>query len=179
MSKIGRKPIVIPSGVQVTAEKSLVKVKGSKGELSQVITGDIKVEIKDGQVLVTRGDDSSTNKALHGLYRSLIQNMVSGVSQGFTKVLELSGTGYRAAVQGKTLNLSLGFSHPVTVTIPKEVDCKVDNQTKILLTSIDKHLVGQIAANIKDIRPAEPYQGKGIKYENERIRRKAGKTGKK
>ena len=179
MSKIGRKPIVIPSGVQVTAEKSLVKVKGSKGELSQVITGDIKFEIKDGQVLVTRGDDSGKNKALHGLYRSLVQNMVSGVSQGFTKVLELSGTGYRAAIQGKSLNLSLGFSHPVTVEIPKGVECKVDNQTKILLTSIDKHLVGQVAANIKKIRPAEPYQGKGIKYENERIRRKAGKTGKK
>lgn len=179
MSKIGRKPIELPNGVQLTVDKGLVKVKGSKGEMTQNLTGDIQIEVKEGKVFVSRGNDTNQTKALHGLYRSLIQNMVSGVSKGFSRVLELSGTGYRAAVQGKTLNLSLGFSHPVNVVIPKDVDCKVDNQTKVILSGIDKQVIGQIAANIKKIRPAEPYQGKGIKYEGERVRRKAGKTGKK
>lgn len=179
MSKIGVKPISIPDGVQITFTNNVIKVKGSKGELTQEVKGKILVEIKDKKVFVKRENDDPQTKAFHGLYRSIANNMIIGVSKGFTKTLELSGTGYRAQLQGKKLSMTLGFSHPVEVEIPKSIECKLEGQNKINLTGIDKQEVGQIAAEIKRIRPAEPYQGKGIMYAGEKIKRKAGKAGKK
>ncbi|HCL57325.1 MAG TPA: 50S ribosomal protein L6 [Spirochaetia bacterium] len=179
MSKIGRKPIVIPKGVQVTIEKDVVKVKGPKGELSQEIKGTIKLKINESDLIVERGNEESQEKAYHGLYRSLLANMITGTSTGFSKMLVLSGTGYRAALQGKKLSMTVGFSHPVEFEIPKDLECKVDDQTKITISGIDKQKVGQFAANIRIVKPAEPYQGKGIRYSDEKVRRKAGKTGKK
>lgn len=178
MSKIGRKPITLPKGVSVSFEQNMVRVKGPKGELSQEICGDIQIKNEEGKILVERGEDTPQNRAYHGLYRSLISNMVIGTSTGFTVTLELVGTGYRAQLQGKNLTLSVGFSHPVSVEIPAGIEGKMEGQTKIMLTSIDKQKVGQFAADVRKIRPPEPYQGKGIKYDTEKVRRKAGKTGK-
>lgn len=178
MSKVGRKPIEIPKGVTVQVADNMIKVKGPKGELSQSYEGDIQIEIKENAVLLERGDDQPQNRAYHGLYRSLINNMVIGTSQGFTRVLELIGTGYRAQMKGKVLSLSLGFSHPVEVEIPSYLECKLEGQTKIFLTGINKQQVGQFASDIRDIRPPEPYKGKGIRYEGEVVRRKAGKSAK-
>jgi len=178
MSRIGRAPIHIPSGVTVTVgAENLVKVKGPKGELSRVIHPDMKITVEDGVVTVARPSDDKTHRSLHGLSRALIHNMVVGVSEGFTKTLEISGVGYRAAKQGKNLNLSLGFSHPVVVEPPEGITFECPSATVITGSGISKEAVGQVAAEIRAHREPEPYKGKGIKYAGEHIRRKEGKAG--
>ena len=178
MSRIGRAPIEIPAGVTVTVgEDNLVKVKGPKGELSRQISPEMKVTI-DGNVLtVERPSDDKTHRSLHGLSRTLINNMVVGVTEGYQKNLEIAGVGYRAQKQGKNLNLSLGFSHPVVVEPPEGITFDVPSATSITVSGIDKEVVGQIAAEIRSFREPEPYKGKGIKYAGEHIRRKEGKAG--
>ena len=180
MSRIGRLPIAIPAGVTVEiAENNKVTVKGPKGTLERVLPTEMKIE-KDGEsIVVTRLDDLKRMKSLHGLTRTLINNMVVGVTAGYKKELEVNGVGYKAQKQGKTLVLSLGYSHPVEMTDPEGVDSAVEGQNKIIITGIDKEKVGQYAAEIRDKRRPEPYKGKGIKYSDEVIRRKVGKTGKK
>ena len=178
MSRIGRAPITIPGGVTVTVgEDNIVKVKGPKGELSRKIHHDMKVEVEDGHVKVSRPSDDKEHRSLHGLSRSLINNMVVGVTEGFTKNLEINGVGYRAQKQGKNLNLSLGFSHPVIVEPREGISFEVPSANAIVVSGINKELVGQVAAEIRDFRPPEPYKGKGIKYAGEHIRRKEGKAG--
>jgi len=180
MSRIGRAPIHIPSGVTVTVgAENLVKVKGPKGELSRVIHPDMKITVEDGVVTVARPSDDKTHRSLHGLSRALIHNMVVGVSEGFTKTLEISGVGYRAAKQGKTLTLTLGYSHPVTMEDPEGLETVLEGANTVFVRGIDKEKVGQYAAEIRSKRAPEPYKGKGIKYSTEVIRRKVGKTGKK
>lgn len=181
MSRIGNNPIKLPDGVNVEVSgANLVTVKGAKGTLSQKVDPDIKIDIEDGFVKVARPTDQKRHKALHGLYRSLINNMVIGVSEGYRKEMELIGVGYRAAVQGKALELSLGYSHNIFIGIPDDVTIKAEAQKgqnpMVLVEGIDKQLVGQIAAKIKSLRPVEPYKGKGIRYKGEYVRRKAGKT---
>ena len=178
MSRIGRAPIHIPSGVTVTVgANNLVKVKGPKGELSREIHPDMKITVEDGVVTVTRPSDDKMHRSLHGLSRALINNMVVGVSESFMKTLEISGVGYRAAKQGKNLNLSLGFSHPVVIEPPAGITLDAPSATSIVVSGIDKEAVGAIAAKIRSYRLPEPYKGKGIKYEGEHIRRKVGKAG--
>ncbi|RKD25425.1 LSU ribosomal protein L6P [Caminicella sporogenes DSM 14501] len=179
MSRVGRKPITIPEGVQVTVdEKNVVTVKGPKGELKQDINPDITVNINDNVITVERPSDNKMHRALHGLSRALIANMVEGVTKGFEKKLEIVGVGYRASKQGKKLNLTLGFSHPVEMEDPEGITTEVPSQTEIIVKGIDKQLVGNYAAKIRDLRPPEPYKGKGIRYAGEHIRRKEGKAGK-
>ena len=179
MSRIGRLPVAIPAGVTVTiAENNKVTVKGPKGELTREFVPEMTIEEKEGHIVVTRPNDLKRNKALHGLTRSLINNMVTGVSNGYEKTLEINGVGYRAAKQGKKLVLTLGYSHPVEMEDPDGVETTVDGN-KIVVKGIDKEKVGQYAAEIRDKRRPEPYKGKGIKYSTEVIRRKVGKTGKK
>lgn len=179
MSRIGRMPVVIPAGVTVTvAEGNKVTVKGSKGTLEKVLPAEMSIKVEDGHVIVSRPNDLKKMKALHGLTRTLIHNMVVGVSEGFEKVLEVNGVGYKAAKQGKKLTLSLGYSHPVEMTDPEGLEAVVDGN-KITVKGIDKEKVGQYAAEIREKRAPEPYKGKGIKYADEVIRRKVGKTGKK
>ena len=179
MSRIGKMPIAVPAGVTVeVAENNQVTVKGPKGTLTRVFPAEMKFEQKDGELTVCRPDDTKRNKALHGLSRSLLHNMVVGVTDGFEKKLEVNGVGYRAAKQGKTLTLTLGYSHPVELTDPEGVETVVEGQV-ITVKGIDKEAVGQYAAIIREKRPPEPYKGKGIKYSDETIRRKVGKTGKK
>lgn len=181
MSRIGKKPVVIPSGVTITVGKdNVVTVKGPKGELKQEIDRDITVNIKDGEVEFTRPTDQIRHRAMHGLYRSLIANMVQGVTEGFKKNLELVGVGFKAANNGNILDLSLGYSHNIIFEIPKELKVttgqeKGDNP-KIYLESIDKQLIGQVAAKLRSLRKPEPYKGKGVKYVGEVVRRKAGKA---
>ena len=179
MSRIGKMPIAVPAGVTVdVAENNKVTVKGPKGTLERVLPAVLTIKVEDGQVVVERPNDEKQTKALHGLTRSLLNNMVIGVSEGYKKVLEINGVGYRAQKQGKTLTLSLGFSHPVIMEDPEGIETKVvDN--KIEVEGIDKEKVGQYAAVIRDKKRPEPYKGKGIKYIDETIRRKVGKTGKK
>ena len=179
MSRIGRMPIAIPAGVTVDiAENNQVTVKGPKGELTRKLASEMKIE-KDGEeIKVTRPNDLKKMKSLHGLTRTLIYNMIVGVTEGYEKKLEVNGVGYRAAKQGKKLTLSLGFSHPVEMEDPEGVEVTVDGQNLIIVKGIDKEKVGQYAAEIREKRPPEPYKGKGIKYDYEVIRRKAGKTGK-
>jgi large subunit ribosomal protein L6 len=178
MSRIGRAPIAIPAGVTVTvAEDNTVKVKGPKGELSRQIHRDMKVEVEGAVVKVSRPSDDKEHRSLHGLSRSLIHNMVVGVTDGFSKNLEINGVGYRAQKQGKNLNLSLGFSHPVVVEPPAGISFEVPSANAITVSGIDKEKVGQIAAEIRAFRKPEPYKGKGIKYAGEHIRRKEGKAG--
>ena len=180
MSRIGRMPIAIPDGVSITvAENNVVTVKGAKGELTRAMHPELTIEQKDGQLTVSRPNDLKKFRALHGLTRALINNMVIGVSQGFEKKLEINGVGYRAAKQGKTLTLTLGYSHPVEMQDPEGVETVLDDDRHITVKGIDKEKVGQFAANIREKRPPEPYKGKGIKYLDEHIRRKVGKTGKK
>ena len=182
MSRIGRLPIPVPAGVKVEIDdQNMVKVTGPKGTLTQQVNPDIKVELKDNEVLVTRPDDDKEHRAMHGLYRALLHNMVVGVTMGFSKTLEMVGTGYRAAAEenGKKLNISIGFSHPVILTAPETITFETPVQTKIVVHGIDKQQVGNLAADIRAIRKPEPYLGKGIKYEGEVIRRKEGKAGKK
>ena len=178
MSRIGRMPIAVPSGVTVAIQGQDVAVKGPKGELSLTVAEPIVVEQNDGTLAVTRPDDERRSKQLHGLTRSLINNMVVGVTDGYTKTLELVGTGYRVQAKGQGLELALGFSHPVTVEAPAGITFQVETPTRFHISGIDKQLVGETAANIRKLRPPEPYKGKGVRYADEVIRRKAGKAGK-
>ena len=180
MSRIGRMPIAIPAGVTVEiAENNNVTVKGPKGTLVRALAPEMEIKIEGGHVVVTRPNDLKKMKSLHGLTRTLIHNMVVGVTEGYTKKLEVNGVGYRAQKQGKTLVLSLGYSHPVEMTDPEGVTTTLEGQNIIIVSGIDKEKVGQYAAEIRDKRRPEPYKGKGIKYADEVIRRKVGKTGKK
>lgn len=181
MSRIGKLPVNLPKGVTVDiSDTNLVSVKGPLGELSQKVDADLKVEVKDNQIIITRPSDSKNHKSLHGLYRALIANMVSGVSEGYKKELELVGVGYRAEAKGQLLEMSLGYSHDIVIELPVEV--KVETKTErrsnpiITLSSIDKQLIGHVAAKIRSLRPPEPYKGKGIKFVGETLRRKAGKS---
>jgi large subunit ribosomal protein L6 len=180
MSRIGRMPIAIPKGVDVEIKGASLRVKGPKGELSRTFPATMILEIEDGKILVKRPDDERTNRALHGMTRALVNNMVTGVSAGFVKVLEINGVGYRAELDPKkNLVLYMGYSHPVVVEPPTGISFDVDQKTRqVKVQGYDKELVGQMAANIRNVRPPEPYHGKGIKYLDETIRRKAGKAGK-
>ncbi len=177
MSRIGRKPISLPAGVEVKVDGNVVTVKGPKGQLTQAIPEDISVILEDGVLRVERPSDAKKHRALHGLSRALLANMVTGVVSGFEKKMEMVGVGYRAQMQGKKLVVNVGFSHPVEVEAPAGIEFEVPAPTKITVKGIDKQLVGNTAAHIRAIREPEPYKGKGIKYENEVIRRKAGKAG--
>lgn len=178
MSRIGNAPINVPAGVTVTlGEDNLVTVKGPKGELSRHIHPDMKVTVADGVVTVTRPSDDKTHKSLHGLSRTLINNMVVGVTEGFSKSLEIAGVGYRAVKKGKNLDFSLGFSHPVVIEPPAGIEFDTPSATLVTVKGIDKELVGQVAAEIRSLREPEPYKGKGIHYVGEHIRRKEGKAG--
>jgi large subunit ribosomal protein L6 len=180
MSRIGRKPIPVPGGVDITIEGQRVSVKGPKGELSHTVAEPITVERgDDGALLVTRPNDERRAKELHGLSRTLVANMVVGVTEGYRKTLEISGTGYRVQQKGADLEFALGFSHPVTVVPPPGITFTVERPTLFHVAGIDKQQVGEVAANIRKIRPPEPYKGKGVRYSGEVIRRKAGKAGKK
>jgi len=176
VSRIGKMPIAIPSGVDVKIDEDLVKVKGPKGELAQSVHPLISVKLEDGRIIVTRSEETNDGRAMHGLMRSLIANMVQGVTDGYRKTLEIQGVGYRAEVKGQNLTLLLGFSHPIIFQSPPEISIAVD-QNKIQVTGIDKQLVGQVASIIRAFKKPEPYKGKGIMYEGEYVRRKAGKTG--
>ncbi|WP_294485295.1 50S ribosomal protein L6 [Anaerosporobacter sp.] len=180
MSRIGRMPIAIPAGVTVTvAENNKVTVNGPKGTLERVLPSEMDIKVEGEEIVVTRPSDLKKMKSLHGLTRTLISNMVVGVTAGYEKVLEINGVGYRAAKQGKTLTLSLGYSHPVVMEDPEGIEVILEGQNKVIVKGIDKEKVGQYAANIREKRQPEPYKGKGIKYADEVIRRKVGKTGKK
>ena len=178
MSRIGKLPIPLPAGVTVAIDGQHVSVKGPKGELALTVSEPIKITLEDNNVIVTRPDDEAKSKSLHGLTRTLIANNVHGVSTGFTKTLEIVGTGYRAASKGSNLELALGFSHPVVVEPPQGITLTVEGNTKIIVSGVDKQAVGEVAANIRKIRKPEPYKGKGVRYEGEKVRRKAGKSGK-
>jgi large subunit ribosomal protein L6 len=178
MSRIGKMPVTVPSGVDVDVKGVRVVVKGSKGELSRDFHERISFEVEDGSVNVKRPDDTRESKALHGLSRALLANMVEGVSEGFSKTLEIQGVGYRATLKGNTVELLVGFSHPVEVAAPDGITFEVPEPTRIIVSGIDKEQVGQVAADIRKVRPPEPYKGKGIRYAGEYVRRKAGKAGK-
>ena len=179
MSRIGKLPIAVPAGVTVTVdENNLVTVKGPKGTLTQQVNPIITINQENGQLVLTRPSDAKPHKAMHGLYRALVANMVHGVTEGFSKTLEMVGTGYRASVENNVLTINIGFSHPVILTAPEGITYSCPAQTKITVSGIDKQVVGNLAADIRAIRKPEPYLGKGIKYENEVIRRKEGKSGK-
>jgi large subunit ribosomal protein L6 len=175
MSRIGRKPVAVPDAVTVTIAPGNIAVKGPKGELTQAYSQDMTVSQEDGTILVARPTDRGEHRALHGLTRSLIANMVEGVTDGFEKRLEIQGVGYRAALKGKNLELALGFSHPVSIEAPAGIDFEVPQPTEIIVRGIDKQLVGQVAADIRKRRPPEPYKGKGIRYRDEQVLRKVGK----
>ena len=180
MSRIGRKPISLPQAVTVTiADGNVVTVKGPRATLTRRLPTEMRIAQENGTVTVERPSDAKQHKALHGLTRSLLANMVIGVSDGFQKVLEINGVGYRAVKTGKDLTLSLGFSHPVVVSPPDGIELNTGERNTVIVSGADKELVGEIAANIRGLRPPEPYKGKGVKYLDERIRRKAGKAGKK
>lgn len=178
MSRIGRLPIAIPAGVDVKLQDNTLTVKGPKGQLVKTFHKDMQITIEEKEILVTRPSDNKTHRSLHGLTRSLIQNMVDGVTKGFEKTLEINGVGYRAQKQGNKLVLNLGYSHPVEMVDPEGITVEVPANTKIIVKGIDKQMVGEHAANIRKQREPEPYKGKGIKYADEYIRRKEGKAGK-
>jgi len=179
VSRIGKLPITVPSGVDVTVDERLVTVKGPKGSLSHTVAAPITVQREeDGTLLVQRPNDERQSRALHGLSRTLIANMITGVTEGYTKTLEIVGVGYRVQARGSDLEFALGYSHPVLITAPEGVTFAVETPTKFSVSGIDKQKVGQIAANIRRLRKSDPYKGKGIRYEGEQIRRKVGKTGK-
>lgn len=178
MSRIGKQPISVPQGVDVSIEGQRVRVKGPKGQLEHEVPSPIQVEMADGEIRVSRPDDARENRALHGLNRTLIANMVEGVTNGFQKTLELHGTGYRAAKSGKKLVLTVGYSHPVEFDPPEGIEFDVPAANSVIVKGYDKQRVGELAANIRAVRKPEPYLGKGIRYAGERIRRKVGKTGK-
>ena len=175
MSRIGKQPIAVPDGVEITIEPELVKVKGPKGELEERVSREIGVAQENGEIVVTRSTNRGEHRALHGLTRSLIANMVQGVTEGYEKRLEIQGVGYRARLQGKALELSVGYSHPVSVSAPEGIEFEVPSPTQVVVRGIDKQLVGEIAARIRRTRPPEPYKGKGVRYEGEHVRRKVGK----
>jgi large subunit ribosomal protein L6 len=178
MSRIGRLPIDIPAGVDVTVDGSAVRVKGPKGELALTVASPIQVKIEDGQLLVTRPDDERESRSLHGLTRTLIANQIIGVTDGYSKGLEVVGTGYRVAVAGNGITFALGFSHPITVEPPAGISFTVEGNNRLTVSGIDKQAVGEVAANIRKLRKPEPYKGKGVRYAGEVVRRKAGKSGK-
>jgi large subunit ribosomal protein L6 len=178
MSRIGRKELEVPKGVDVKVAPGVVRVKGPKGELSKSIHPNVSVLVENGRVRVSRASEDKADKALHGMVRNEIKNMVEGVSQGYERVLEITGVGFRAQVQGKKLLMSLGYTHQIEFPLPAGVDAAVDKQTVVTLRGVDKQLVGQTAAKIRSMREPEPYKGKGVKYAGERIIRKEGKTGK-
>jgi large subunit ribosomal protein L6 len=175
MSRIGRKPITVPAGVTVAIEPESVRVNGPRGELVERVHRDITVEQNDDIITVSRPTDRGEHRAMHGLYRSLVANMVIGVTEGYTKTLEIQGVGYRAALKGRDLELALGYSHPVSIKAPDGIEFEVPQPTRVIVKGIDKQLVGEIAANIRKQRPPEPYKGKGIRYEGEYVARKVGK----
>lgn len=176
MSRIGKQPVDLPKGVEASLRNGTLQIKGPKGELSLDIHPEMTARVEDGSVMVDRPSDSANHKALHGLTRSLISNMVEGVTNGFSKTLEIVGVGYRADKKGAGITMNLGFSHPVVYTAPEGVTLEVPNQTTVVVRGPDKQAVGQTAAEIRGFRPPEPYKGKGIRYQGEQIRRKAGKT---
>jgi large subunit ribosomal protein L6 len=179
MSRIGRRPIPVPGTVEVTiGDDNNVRVKGPKGELSAAFNSDLTIERQNGELLIGRPDDQREHRSLHGLTRTLLANMVTGVTDGFKKDLEIQGVGYRATMDGRVLVLTVGYSHPVRMTPPDGVSYTLEGQTRIAVTGIDKQAVGEEAARIRRVRPPEPYKGKGIRYAGEYVRRKAGKTGK-
>jgi len=178
MSRVGKNPILVPSDVKVDVEGSHVKVKGPKGTLERDITPVLSVVTEDGRLIVERPDDEKRSRELHGLTRSLINNMVVGVTDGFRRNLEIQGVGYRAQLVGKKLQLNLGYSHPIEIDPPDGIAFEVENTTRVSVTGIDKELVGRIAADVRSRRKPEPYKGKGVRYEGEVVRRKAGKAGK-
>jgi large subunit ribosomal protein L6 len=175
MSRIGKQPIQIPEGVEIDVQPGAVKVKGPKGELSQDVNRDMKVAIDDGTLTVDRPTERGEHRALHGLTRSLIANMVEGVTEGFERRLEIQGVGYRAQLKGKALEMSLGYSHPVTIQAPEGIEFEVPQPTEVVVRGIDKQLVGETAARIRKSRPPEPYKGKGVRYAGEHVARKVGK----
>lgn len=179
MSRIGKLPIVIPAGVEAKLDGNTVTVKGPKGTLSQTVHPNIHVDINAGEIVVTRPNDAKENRSLHGLTRSLLANMVEGVTNGYKKELDVNGVGYRVTMQGKAVVMNLGFSHQVTMTPPEGITLETPSANKIVVSGTDKQAVGQFAAQIREKRPPEPYKGKGIKYSDEVIRRKEGKAGKK
>ncbi|EIJ80003.1 50S ribosomal protein L6 [Bacillus methanolicus PB1] len=178
MSRIGKKPIEIPSGVTVTVNNNSVTVKGPKGELTRSFNPDIEIKVEENVITVSRPTDEKEHRALHGTTRAIIANMIEGVSKGFERSLELIGVGYRAQKQGKKLVLNVGYSHPVEIEPEEGLEIEVPANTKVVVKGIDKERVGALAANIRQVRPPEPYKGKGIRYEGEYVRRKEGKTGK-
>ncbi len=178
MSRIGRQPIVIPSAVKVKIEGDRVTVSGPKGELSRQFHRDIDIRLDDGQLLVSRPSDRPEHRSLHGLTRSLLANMVTGVTEGFSKMLELHGVGYRVQLQGQKLVLQVGYSQPVEITPPPEISVTVVGTSRVMVEGMSRELVGQVAADIRAVRPPDPYKGKGIRYQGERVRHKAGKAGK-
>jgi large subunit ribosomal protein L6 len=178
MSRIGKAPIPVPTGVEVNISGSDVTVKGPKGQLSLTVAAPITVALTDGQVVVSRPDDERESRSLHGLTRTLIANQIIGVTDGYTKGLEIVGTGYRVAAKGSSLEFALGYSHSITVDPPAGISFAVEGQTKIVVSGIDKQAVGEVAANIRKLRKPEPYKGKGVRYAGEVVRRKAGKSGK-
>ena len=177
MSRIGKKPIPIPSGVTIAVEGSTVRVKGPKGELERTIRPEVAVEVRDGEALVTRATDAKQDRAFHGLTRALLANMVEGVASGYQRALEIVGVGYRAEKKGTTLVLSVGYSHQVQYPEPEGIRISTTSPTVVVVEGIDKQRVGQVAAEIRAVRPPEPYKGKGIRYQGEQVRRKAGKAG--
>lgn len=179
MSRIGRKPITIPNGVNVTLDDTVITVKGPKGTLSRTVHKDMKISVQDNVITIERPSDHKLHRSLHGTTRSIIANMISGVTEGFSKSLDLVGVGYRANKSGNKLVLNVGYSHPVEITPEEGIEFEVPSNTKIIVKGINKELVGETAAKIRSVRKPEPYKGKGIKYENERILRKEGKAGKK
>lgn len=175
MSRIGKQPVVIPSGVEVKIADEAINVKGPKGSISTPVEATLNYEIADGNVVITRKDESRVARAQHGLRRTLVANCIEGVSKGFAKTLEVNGVGYKVAVKGKNVELAVGFSHPVVMPLPEGLEAKAEGN-KLTISGIDKQLVGEFAATVRRVRPPEPYKGKGIKYDNEQIRRKAGKS---
>ncbi len=178
MSRIGKMPVALPAGVKVTIKDGLLSVEGPKGKLTQAVREEVIFDIQDNQIVVTRKDESKASRSYHGLYRQLLSNMIVGVTTGYTKNLVVNGVGYRAEVKGNLLILNLGYSNIIEFVIPSGVTITVEGQNKITVSAIDKQLVGQTAAEIRSLRKPEPYKGKGVKYENEVIRRKVGKSGK-
>ena len=177
MSRIGKKPVTLPKGVAVEIQGNTVAVKGPRGELRRTLHTEMQVALADGQVTVSRPSDEKRHKALHGLSRTLVQNMVDGVSKGFSKTLEIQGVGYKAEAKPYGVNLIVGYSHPVKYEAPKGIKISVENNTVVKIEGADKEAVGQVAAELRSVRPPEPYKGKGIRYQGEQVRRKAGKTG--
>jgi large subunit ribosomal protein L6 len=177
MSRIGKMPVTVPSGVTVTVKENVISVKGAKGEIFQDFQPEVSFDVKDGEVIVDRINDSKRAKSMHGLYRNLLNNMVTGVSKGFQKTLVINGVGYRAELKGDTLLMNLGYSTTIEYVVPEGVTIATEGNNKVVVSGIDKAKVGQAAVEIRSLRPPEPYKGKGIKYENEILRRKVGKSG--